>query len=386
MSMDLFAAFGLEIPKELEEKKETKVKETKKKETKKKSSSSKATKDFKLPFTVYSNYFEPIVFEKIDGEDVVKETVVREKIAEKYFDASAFSFSYKEIEDTRYVILSPSKLLPYVEGNIVSGSAKLVFAGQVISLSDFMSATDSQVIVDDLIQYVLDYVSMSDYDKSKFKLQVVKKDVIDLLFVAAEDEALEETTDELSLYIATRGEVVPFVYSNSNASDKSEDKSDDESDSEDGEDGEDAPKSFLDCLKDSIMEKYPEYRNRINVTISNSNTVFVSLSNYEKASAPVKKETTYKIEGKVLSMLFKRWDLDETTFDGKKSVTLADICNFLQNEGYPEFSPDRTRVTENGNYLMVSVIGSTKGAIEHFSSQEDVMAFFNSRQLCCRRI
>jgi hypothetical protein len=88
----------------------------------------------------------------------------------------------------------------------------------------------------------------------------------------------------------------------------------------------------------------------------------------------------YKIDGVVISLLFRDYTVTAEDFGGRSSVEEEEIVHYLVNKGHKEFSYTGVNIQEvsKANMIIVSAKGSRKGADNSFP--KDIEEFANTLQ------
>lgn len=97
-----------------------------------------------------------------------------------------------------------------------------------------------------------------------------------------------------------------------------------------------------------------------------------------KAPKASNKSKKYKIDGVVISLLFRDYNVTAEDFGGRSSVEEKEIVHYLVNKGHKEFSYTGVNIQEvsKANMIIISTKGSTKGADNSFP--KDIEEFANT--------
>lgn len=341
--MDFFEMFGIQPDEQsVNSAKKTEKKSEKKVEKKKNENKTEKKETFKLPITIYTGFREPLV---LSGDTKVTKEELLQKLEKSYPEYKKSYTCLEVIGDKAWAAPADSRVQE--KGTIhLTKSTKLTLAGEDIDLSGVMTDEDCMVELDELSKHLCTlhpvFENVGIVSEADQMLPVIRAPFPD-----------SDLTFPIRLLIygrdkwkVTEEEYEEFWRANGNEGDVS---------------------FSVDCLKDMVAEKYPEFKNHLELRyLQNTNIVAVVMHVTEKKgkSSSDGKNETYPVTGTTLSFIFKKITLSPEMFGGKESVTKKELISSFADL-YPEFKEDRTEIIydKERNMLMPLLRGSKKGAI-----------------------
>lgn len=138
----------------------------------------------------------------------------------------------------------------------------------------------------------------------------------------------------------------------------------------------------LNDIESLLPEKYNEKMIEL-IETAEKDTYYIN-QKILKAPKTSNGSKKYKIDGVVISLLFRDYMVTAEDFGGRSSVEEEEIVHYLVNKGHKEFSYTGVNIQEvsKANMIIVSAKGSRKGAdnsfpkgIEEFANSIDYMDF-----------
>lgn len=342
--MNLFDAFGIDRIEEPE--KETK-KNIAKPATKKAGASKKKKITYKLPVTVHYGFGEPMVIkESKNGGSEIEEKEIKTAFSEY----SGWPENFFSLIGSENVLYANAQGALMNKGNLhLNSESKVWLAGKLFDLSSIMTEEECEVSVEEIKK--LAFAEMPIFNSAEdIDLHFAKN-----FMIVTPSENIKDTEKiefPVRIMLLGRGnmEIKQETYYEYLAAKKKGDVKHDDT-------------MELAAVKDYILEKYPEYKNRLKVGYNRkAKVLLVTMSFYPKTSASQKKEKTYPTNATV-SLVFTKISLTPEMFDGKEQATEKEIISILAKD-FPEYSKDRTTLTYDDKLnLIIPVLKSaTKGA------------------------
>lgn len=322
--MDIFSMLGVENPMLKEEKeKEEKAKAAKAKKASAKGEKKAAAKEktFKLPVDMLIPYAAPICGFSIEGKT---EATEKEMLAE--LKARYPWCIHTALQQRKGFLNVTFKAYSAISKGFLSGAKKLVVGSVELPLPDNASFDDAKELLSGALPF-------SSNCPVSF---LVDGDTAVPVF--SPENKVSDTKDIKNVILPTLESV---GYDNA------------------------VTKDVLDVLGDAYTAEMKAVLSTFTLGGEDDETIALILqNNIDSVSAGNSTKDTFKLcDNMKVSLGFTQLDIGPSDFNGNTEATKADICKFIVNAGYPEYSDKRTSIeTVNDNLLIAILKSSTKGA------------------------
>lgn len=348
---NLFDLFGIEAPKPVEKKAESKIKKKAapaKKEVKK--------EVYKLPLTLYTGYREPCTITSDSGEETVTLADLKKRISEVTgiaIPVLAMSFS----KDKKAVCAAVSRKKEQVKGEIkISEDTVLILPhGEKLSdLSTVLDATEGNVSIEKIREFCQSILNSAAFEHG---ISLVPNGKELYVLFAGQKLGKEKLAFPVTVTVfgnedilITEEEYIAFL------------------EKENADSREYTAENFTKC----VLQKFPVIGEHM-VLQHGKNTKTVNVSVVIQETTTVAKDTkTYPANAKLYIMSTAPIELNSDLFGGKSKITEEDVINYAHDNISPIFKKDRCGVTyyKDDNVLYLTMKGSSKGARELVTEKE----------------